>query len=432
MSGLDLLGAAFLALAANRLESSKGHQPHEKVTPAIYHRTVRILKRHQETGYNAKRDHQLEGEARRFSVQKKKDIGYTLYTTHRFGDIAVGISVGSDSLEHFPSFVTFLGETGKNPIISMLLASQRCVKHHSLHSLHLAPGTVGNPVPTTDDVQTYLDLAICASKVPILLPKALEDDCRPAWGGLVQAKSVKGGMQRQYMVAHFPKLLYTFSDVVVFVMREARRMESIAAELFILWAEKTMDKSLPQAGKPHIIIVINPVDIDVEESDWNTDVATNWHLEVLDNTGIWDDSPLGQMAERITAESGPHLDSIGGLLRYFYSSVTMQVGELYRIIEIATAQSHREKSKLGIAVSADRIRPLFTAASHQFANSMDEPFDLLAEAASYKFCLFCACQNSPGHALPCGHVLCATCVETSHDGSADGGLKSRPSRPVLG
>lgn len=155
-----------------------------------------------------------------------------------------------------------------------------------------------------------------------------------------------------------------------------------------------MDKSLNQAGKPHLIVVVNAVDFRLDESYWKTDVATSLHMDILDKARIDTNSPLGPMAGKIAVEGGPCLDSIGSLLRYFYTTVTVvrlprttylgrmekQVGELYRAIEAATAQSYREKSQLGAVVSADRIQPLFSAASDQFASNMNDPFDLLAEA----------------------------------------------------
>lgn len=147
-------------------------------------------------------------------------------------------------------------------------------------------------------------------------------------------------------------------------------------------------------GKPHLIVVVNGVDSRLDESYWKTDVATSLHMDILYKAQIDTNSPLGPMAAKIAVEGGPCLDSIGSLLRYFYATVTVvrlpratylgrmekQVGELYRAIEAATAQSYREKSQLGAVVSADRIQPLFSAASDHFASNMDDPFDLLAEA----------------------------------------------------
>lgn len=121
----------------------------------------------------------------------------------------------------------------------MLLSSQRCVIQHNLHDVRPVPGMMGHPVPTTGDVQLYPDPATCGSKVPILyadcegltggdtLPRALESDYRPDVGAqhrpIAWANAVNGGTERSYLVANvFPKLLYTFSDVVVFVTREAR------------------------------------------------------------------------------------------------------------------------------------------------------------------------------------------------------------------
>lgn len=155
-----------------------------------------------------------------------------------------------------------------------------------------------------------------------------------------------------------------------------------------------MDKSLNQAGKPHIIIVIDAVNIHVGDEDWNTDVATRQLLQILDNARFRNNNPLKLMADRIVADGGPHLDSIGGLMRYFYASVTVvrlpqtpylgrmetRVRKLYRAIESATGQSYGEKSKLGVAVTADGIQPMFSAAADQFSKDMDAPFHLLAEA----------------------------------------------------
>lgn len=315
----------------------------------------------------------------------------------------------------------------------MLLASQQCVTQHSLHDLHPVPGLPTDLLPTTGDVQLYPDPATCATKVPILyadcegliggdgLPRALEHTRRPRGGdgikSILWAESAEGGLRgRPQIIAHiFPKLLYTFCDVVVFVMKEiryvmpsykcqrsweslltgyTRTMESIAADLLVPWAERAMEKSLNQAAKPHIIVVVNTVDIDFEESGWDTDVVTSQHLERLDELSISNNRALKKIARTIAARGGPHHDSIGGLLRYHYTSVTVvrlprapyfgrmkkQVGQLYRAIETAAAESYREKSRLGVAVPADGIQRLFSAAVHQFSDNLDEPFDLLAEA----------------------------------------------------
>lgn len=75
-----------------------------------------LLTRYEATGYDSKREHRLEAEARWFGVEQENDIGYNLYTTDRFAEIAIEMGDGPDSVEQFPSLVSFIGETGMDPL----------------------------------------------------------------------------------------------------------------------------------------------------------------------------------------------------------------------------------------------------------------------------------------------------------------------------
>lgn len=116
-----------------------------------------------------------------------------------------------------------------------------------------------------------------------------------------------------------------------------RTMESIAADLLVPWAERAMEKSLNQAAKPHIIVVVNTVDIDLEESGWDTDVVTSQHLERLDKLSISNNRALKKIARMIAAQT-----------------------------------------RCGCAHLWDTT--FVISGLHQFSDNLDEPFDLLAEA----------------------------------------------------
>lgn len=105
------------------------------------------------------------------------------------------------------------------------------------------PGLAGDNVPTTGDVHLYSDPGTYCAQNPILYA-----DCEGLTGGentprgmasqLISETAKKGKnklrkriawsnnpkmQSREFAVSHlFPRILYTFSDVVVFVLREAR------------------------------------------------------------------------------------------------------------------------------------------------------------------------------------------------------------------
>jgi hypothetical protein len=153
-------------------------------------------------------------------------------------------------------------------------------------------------------------------------------------------------------------------------------------------------KSLNQAIKPHLIIVVNAVGIELEETGWETSSTTKMHLDSLNKARIDNDENLKPMADRVAAAGGPRIDSVGGLVKHYYSSVTVlrlpatpffgrmetQVRELYKAIHANATSSYDTKSKLAVALPGDRMERLFSAAFSHFSRTMDEPFDLLAEA----------------------------------------------------
>lgn len=111
------------------------------------------------------------------------------------------------------------------------------------------PGLVGDTVPTTGDVHLYPDPGTYYAQKPILYA-----DCEGLTGGentprgmasqLINDKAKKGKnklrkriswannpktQSREFAVSSlFPRILYTFSDVVVFVLREARYVSFIS------------------------------------------------------------------------------------------------------------------------------------------------------------------------------------------------------------
>ncbi len=180
--------------------------------------------------------------------------------------------------------------SGKNTIIAMLIALQHSMRrgHEGTERpLYLAPGRPGDPNPTTGDVHLYSDPGTQGTRMPILFT-----DCEGLDGGdklptgageavkssarRIRARRVRnirwakepGGQKRDFFVLDmFSEILYTFSDVVVFVLREPRALESVTAKHILPWANNSIDKSLNQTVRPHIIVVLNACDVGATQDD---------------------------------------------------------------------------------------------------------------------------------------------------------------------
>lgn len=175
-----------------------------------------------------------------------------------------------ESLERFPQLVSFVGQTGtlfmhtrfilrldqmlslhfagagKSTVVKMLIDRERARSGNSNELSYPVPGLVGDNVPTTGNVHLYADPGTSLTQKPMLYadcegmaggenpPRGLasrhwnENPSRPrqlknklrrklSWADSAKRQS------REYAVGTlFPKILYTFSDVVVFTLREVR------------------------------------------------------------------------------------------------------------------------------------------------------------------------------------------------------------------
>lgn len=159
-----------------------------------------------------------------------------------------------DPVERSPSLISFVGQTGagKSTVIKLLLESQS----NGLPRSDSSPviGVVGKHVPTSEDVHLYMDPASSLSQAPLLYA-----DCEGLDGGerepvatSLRIEKLQRKQQRATISRHgphsiereihwaksrahrtrnfavssfYPRVLFTFSDVVVFVHRNARYVE---------------------------------------------------------------------------------------------------------------------------------------------------------------------------------------------------------------
>jgi energy-coupling factor transporter ATP-binding protein EcfA2 len=241
--------------------------PHEKADPAIVQRLKDILSPpcdHEEQQML----HVEDEDTTWFGLAKDKDNQSTFEDYGRYSAI-MAESNTTEYQSRYPHLVSFIGQTGagKSTIIKMLIDQQESL-HTSLDREWGFPSPVvgsitnGN-VPTSGDVHLYSDPTTYHSEYPMLLA-----DCEGLEGGentpisaqyrekaatthegknkekdrhktsskpklITKSLNAKQRIltwancpeksKRQHAVTElYPRLLYTFSDVVVFVLRNAK------------------------------------------------------------------------------------------------------------------------------------------------------------------------------------------------------------------
>jgi energy-coupling factor transporter ATP-binding protein EcfA2 len=238
--------------------------PHEKANPAIVKRLKDILT--PPVGHTEQQSLHVEDEDTTwFGLGRNSQNAPVFQDYGRYSTVMADSDTG-DFRDRYPQLVSFIGQTGagKSTLIKMLIDQQE--RKHSLQGWGLPSPVAGTStngsVPTSGDVHLYSDPATYFTEYPMLYadcegleggentPMAVQyrnsasgiskeksrDDHAPkehrkrrmvSKGFHVVQKDIKWAnsdtFKRQYAVTElYPRLLYTFSDVVVFVLRNAK------------------------------------------------------------------------------------------------------------------------------------------------------------------------------------------------------------------
>ncbi len=423
-----------------------GHdlRPHEKVDEEVVARLKRIFGTSR-SEQEQELLHESDINTTWFGVTRGANPAQpVLYSSSRLQDIIARGQTG-EFPERFPHLVSFVGQTGEDPasphlapcfimltlsatgagkstVIKMLIDREQTVsQRHDPDESFPGPvtGRVDDMVPTTGDVHLYSDPRTYWGERPTLYA-----DCEGMSGGekpplgiacrerLEAAKSTTrmGGksklrkplhwanghvkyQSREYSVKHlYPRILYTFSDAIVFVLREARMFESEVLPKLVEWAYASIDKSLNQPSLPHLVIVLNATENDIEETQWDLGVATEKLMEAY--TDSFRRIPKLQDIVAGLWTIGKRISSTKELLEYYYSSITIvriptkgrymqideQIGKLYGVIQEKCALSFRHKKRIRMLLNAERLQQYVNSAYDHFSRHLDEPFDFVKEA----------------------------------------------------
>ncbi|KAH0559390.1 hypothetical protein GP486_004094 [Trichoglossum hirsutum] len=313
----------------------------------------------------------------------------------------------------YPGLVSFVG-AGKSTLVKLLIELHN--NHEELDFLSPVVGSLRNGhCATSEDVHLYVDPHTFGSGFPILYA-----DCEGLDGGEIdpvagagrstRTTRIPGEPQRahhgserpvtwaddswlssrQYIVTNlYPRILYTFSDVVVFVLHNGRALEE-ALERLIGWAAIALEKSFNQPALPHAIIALNECSVELPDEWWDVEYATQWLLGPF-RAPVRQDHPRFQDYIKFWNERGKKIESVERLLLMYYSGIKVvtipakgrpnlvkeQITKLYGKVGEACESSREKKRSLCKLLSADELHPYLQSSFDHFATNLDEPFDFI-------------------------------------------------------
>lgn len=228
--------------------------PHEKTDPQVAARLQSILQ--PTDSAEVVRDAHTKDEVSKWFGVTKDLTGRPKFEDYgRYASLMASITPAHYQGNRYPQLVSFIGVTnaGKSTIIKMLINHQQSqTRKPEIAAVFPSPivgSVIHDALPTSGDVHLYADPATHAEVLPILYA-----DCEGFEGGerlplgarsrkragsdpytretsrlanvnsrVIEWANTDETRQREFAVRElYPRLLYTFSDVVVFVLRNPK------------------------------------------------------------------------------------------------------------------------------------------------------------------------------------------------------------------
>ncbi|KAK5163057.1 uncharacterized protein LTR77_010992 [Saxophila tyrrhenica] len=312
-----------------------------------------------------------------------------------------------------PQLVSFIGVTnaGKSSLISMLIQHESV--HHEDHFPSPVVGsTTHDSVPTSGDVHLYLDPLRSNDDRPIMYAdcEGFEGGEKPPMGSQEHIRISQGHgdddldayrrpirwanrddfRQREYAVtALYPRLLYTFSDCVVFVLRNPKTFQSSVLTRLLEWGATAMERSINQPTLPHCVIVLNGSDPALPPEEWDVGTARRSLLSTLD--GALDRVPRFRELAALWRARGYHVETAEELILRYYGSFQVvrvplhphygvmdeQIAKLRALVHEACERSWLAKWAANLDLDADEWHTYLQSGFDHFTAHIDIPFDLM-------------------------------------------------------
>jgi hypothetical protein len=329
----------------------------------------------------------------------------------------------------FPRLVSFVGTTGagKSTIIRLMLEKPWLADSGSIDDFDLVPivGDSEATVPTSGDVHLFAEATTRPENVdrPLFFV-----DCEGFEGGaldpagslayqrqqtnsnplsIVQQwfRYAKGKTRTLKLSAFgsdskkvpkrgkvvrelFPKLLYNFSDVVVFVVGEQNTIADRIHEI-LDWASTSSSSALERATQPRLIIVINRADV----QNWNSQARRKRFFE--EHEADMKDSRIKDIQSRINEKIADcsRVETLENLFLVHYAEVDIvhiphehvrsrlaeQLRDLDQTIEDRTKESQERKGEVGMLLQSQEQQQFFQLAFDHFFHNWHtkKPFNFL-------------------------------------------------------
>ncbi|KAI4668760.1 uncharacterized protein J4E78_002588 [Alternaria triticimaculans] len=406
--------------------------PHEKANPTVVKRLRDIL-----TPPREHREQQIlhieDEDTTWFGMVRNSQNSPAFQDYGRYSAIMADSNSGEYKYR-FPQLVSFIGQTGagKSTLIKMLIDQQERMSQPRNWSLPspVAGTSANSNVPTSGDVHLYSDPSTYNTEYPLLYA-----DCEGLEGGentpmAAQYRSSATAPQkekgredvalgehrkrrkvtkslhstqrdikwanspdkskRQYAVTElYPRLLYTFSDVIVFVLRNAKTFESTVLGLLIKWADSSFEKSVNQPTLPHAVIALNATDTKVDQEEWDPEYATEFLMSNV--AGAISRDPAYRERRDYWVGRGRRIRTMKDLLECYYSSITVvripgegrymmidqQVTKLHQVVTHRCLESFNAKRRSRMLSNSDNLNVYLQCAFDHFSQDLHSPFDFM-------------------------------------------------------
>jgi energy-coupling factor transporter ATP-binding protein EcfA2 len=331
-----------------RINHNGSGLPHEKTEPAVAKKIFDTLQSDRDHDEQALL-HVQDEDTSWFGAGRDEDDDVVFQDFGRYASLMAEKSA-RDRRVRYPSLVSFVGQTGagKSSLIRLLI--ELYAPDGVKTQVPVVGSNLHQDVPTSGDVHLYADPKTFEDEFPIL-----HADCEGLDGGEREPMGAKARNKRdakdkrtrsfvkhirkqhhtsereilwaktdqtrsrEYHVRNlYPRLLYTFSDVIVFVMKNPRVIEN-AIEQLIRWAEAALETSSNQPVLPHAIIVLNASDNASDPELWDVNNATVNLMESV-RRAVHQNHSMRKFAET-WRQRGRTVETVEMLLLSYYSTV---------------------------------------------------------------------------------------------------------------
>lgn len=155
------------------------------------------------------------------------------------------------------------------------------------------------------------------------------------------------------------------------------------------WASASMEKSLNQPTLPHAVIALNATDMEIDQQEWDSEVATRTLLGSVAGA-IRRDSKYRALAEHWRTQ-GKRINDMNDLLECYYSSITVvripvkgrymkideQIKQLHRILQEKCFESFRAKRRSRMLSNSEELNIYLQCAFDHFSQDLETPFNFM-------------------------------------------------------